>query len=111
MPAATPASVEKRPPGLTATWVEVNGERLLMLSHPLADEAPAGPFPELTPAERAVVAGVIAGQTNTTIAQARGTSPRTVAKQLERIYARLGVGSRAELCVLALAAGTGESQR
>jgi DNA-binding CsgD family transcriptional regulator len=48
---------------------------------------------------------VVAGRSNTEIAAARGTSPRTVAKQLERIYARVGVSSRAELCVRMLSAG------
>lgn len=59
----------------------------------------------LTPAEHAIVVHVVAGRSNAEIATARGTSPRTVAKQLERIYARVGVGSRAELCVRMLSAG------
>jgi DNA-binding CsgD family transcriptional regulator len=94
-----------RPPGLRAEWVEINGERLLMLSHPLESREPA-PLPGLTAAERAIVEQVVAGRSNTEIAAERGTSPRTVAKQLERIYARVGVSSRAELCVRALNAGS-----
>jgi DNA-binding CsgD family transcriptional regulator len=91
-----------RPAGLRAEWVEIDGERLLMFSHPL-DAPPAGQaLPGLTPAELAVVEQVVAGRTNAEIAAVRGTSPRTVAKQLERIYQRLGVNSRAELCVRAV---------
>lgn len=92
-----------RPAGLRAMWVEINGERLLMLSHPLETPPAVGPFPGLTPAEQEIAAGVVAGRSNAEIAAQRGTSPRTVAKQLERIYERLGVSSRAELCVRALA--------
>jgi DNA-binding CsgD family transcriptional regulator len=51
----------------------------------------------LTPAEREVVSMVLRGSSNRDIALCRGTSVRTVANQLQSVYARLGVGSRREL--------------
>ncbi|RYZ65594.1 MAG: LuxR family transcriptional regulator [Proteobacteria bacterium] len=54
-------------------------------------------LPGLTAAEREVVSEVVAGASNAQIATARGTSSRTVANQLQRIFAKLGVHSRAEL--------------
>lgn len=51
----------------------------------------------LTPAEREVVALLVAGQSNQEIAAARGVSPRTIANQLAAIYRKLGVSSRVEL--------------
>jgi DNA-binding CsgD family transcriptional regulator len=92
-----------RPAGLRAEWVEVDGVELLLLSHdaepsvsPVAGEGLFG----LSPAELAVTRQILLGKSNAEIASARGTSPRTVAKQVERIFARLGVSSRAELCAL-----------
>jgi DNA-binding CsgD family transcriptional regulator len=58
------------------------------------------PPPGLTPAERAVVFGVVRGLSNSEIAAERGTSPRTVANQLHAVFAKLGVSSRAELVAL-----------
>lgn len=51
----------------------------------------------LSPAERDVVAAVVAGRSNAEIAAARGTSPRTVANQVALVFRKLGVGSRSEL--------------
>jgi len=51
----------------------------------------------LTPSEREVVRGVLAGQTDREIGRARGTSPRTVANQLRAVFDKLGVGTRREL--------------
>jgi DNA-binding NarL/FixJ family response regulator len=53
----------------------------------------------LTPSERSIVSHVVRGKTNSEIARARGTSPRTVGNQLRTIYQKLGVHSRRELCV------------
>jgi DNA-binding NarL/FixJ family response regulator len=55
----------------------------------------------LTPAESAVTALLLEGRTNAEIAQARGSSERTVANQAAKIYQKLGVGSRLELLVFA----------
>lgn len=58
----------------------------------------------LTTAERAVATLAVEGLSNAEIATRRGSSERTVANQLARIYEKLGIGSRAEL-VLALSRG------
>jgi DNA-binding NarL/FixJ family response regulator len=50
----------------------------------------------LSPAERAVVGGIVDGQTNTAIA-GQSKSVRTVANQVASVFRKLGVGSRAEL--------------
>ena len=44
-----------------------------------------------------MLARVLGGQTNAEISRARGTSPRTVSKQLDSVYRKLGVHSRGEL--------------
>ncbi len=89
--------------GLRAEWVEVDGVELLLLSHdaepPAVQVADEGLF-GLSPAELSVTRQILLGRSNAEIAATRGTSPRTVAKQVERIFARLGVSSRAELCAL-----------
>ena len=51
----------------------------------------------LTPAERAVLEGLLAGQSNAAIARARGTSIRTVANQVAALMRKLGLDSRREL--------------
>lgn len=56
----------------------------------------------LSAAERAVAQLAIEGASNAVIARRRGTSERTVANQLARLYRKLGVGSRAELAARGL---------
>jgi len=51
----------------------------------------------LTSAERAVAEAVMRGMANAAIAKERGTSERTVANQIRRVFAKLGVRSRGEL--------------
>lgn len=51
----------------------------------------------LSRAERQVAALVVEGRTNAAIADRRGVSRATVAKQVASMFERLGVGSRAEL--------------
>ncbi len=51
----------------------------------------------LTTAERDVVRLALQGLSDREIAACRGTSARTVANQLRRVFERLGVHSRAEL--------------
>jgi len=53
----------------------------------------------LSPGERDVARLARTGLSNAEIARARGTSPRTVANQLARIYRKLGMGSRMDLAV------------
>jgi DNA-binding CsgD family transcriptional regulator len=56
----------------------------------------------LAPAEHAVIALLIEGQSYAEIARARNTSIRTVANQVAAAFRRLGVSGRAELlCLLA----------
>ncbi len=58
----------------------------------------------LTPTELAIVTSIVRGESNASIARARGTSPRTVANQIARIFKKVGVGSRA--AVASWAAGS-----
>lgn len=57
-------------------------------------------FAVLTASERAVLAMAASGSSADVIANARGTSPRTIANQLRSAYDKLGVGSRRELRAL-----------
>jgi DNA-binding NarL/FixJ family response regulator len=59
--------------------------------------APSGAV--LSDAERSVVAGILGGKRTAAIARERGTSIRTVAKQIANIYKKLGVSSRREALV------------
>jgi DNA-binding NarL/FixJ family response regulator len=54
----------------------------------------------LTDAERSILDAIMAGWTMATIAKDRGTSPRTVAHQVESIYRKVGVMSRRELLAM-----------
>jgi DNA-binding CsgD family transcriptional regulator len=54
-------------------------------------------YEALTQSERGVVRLVMRGWSNSRIAAARGTSPRTIANQLGAAYRKLGVQSRREL--------------
>lgn len=65
----------------------------------------------LTRAELAVVERWLEGRSMRDIAAARGASPRTVAKQLESAYDKLGVSSRAELARLVHDPATGARWR
>jgi DNA-binding CsgD family transcriptional regulator len=51
----------------------------------------------LNPTERSIVALALRGLSNEAIGRARGTTARTIAKQLGGIYRKLGLGSRREL--------------
>lgn len=59
--------------------------------------SPVSPPVSLTPAEREVLALVVAGGSNATIARRRKTSVRTVANQVASLLAKLGAGSRYDL--------------
>ncbi len=54
----------------------------------------------LTEAEQDIALRVFQGETTPQIARSRGVSPRTVGNQLESIFRKLGVASRAELVLL-----------
>lgn len=58
------------------------------------------PLASLTPAERAVALLAVEGLSNAEIAERRRATPKTVANQLRRVYAKLGVRSRFALVAL-----------
>lgn len=71
-----------------------NGDKLALFCwQPKAVLLPS----ELSIAERAVLVWLLEGATNADIAQQRGTSTRTVAKQVRAIFGKLQVDSRSEL--------------
>jgi DNA-binding NarL/FixJ family response regulator len=78
-----------------ALWKLGSRSRLHLIST-YAERQPVG-GDALSEAERAVVAGALAGLSNRDIAFRRRRSPRTVAHQLESAFRKLGVSSRAEL--------------
>ena len=63
----------------------------------MSTTAPALPH-FLTEAERDIVLQMMDGKTTAGIAERRGTSKRTVDHQIERIFQKLGVRDRNELC-------------
>lgn len=77
--------------------MEVGGQELVVVSHPLDPTLQRVGIEALPAAMREVAALALEGLDNAAIARRRGTSVRTVAKQIEAIYRRLGVGSRREL--------------
>ena len=83
------------PQGIRANLARVAlaGDDLLIGASPLVDETKLS---GLTPAQREVVALLIAGSTNNDIAQRRATSPNTVANQVQAIF-RTFDRSRGEL--------------
>ena len=90
-------SEQSAPAGLMGTRSRVDGDEAAVLNFPLSGAA----LPEcLSPAERDVAHGVIAGKSNAEIAAARGTSARTVANQMASLFKKLGVGSRREIAAL-----------
>ncbi len=76
------------------TYAELLGPDVALLAIPLA--APKLPS-SLTAAEQAVVQLLCEGASNDEIARRRGVSKKTVGNQLESIYRKLHVTSRAEL--------------
>lgn len=83
--------------------LRVRAECYLVISRSLP-----GKRPELTSAEQAVVELFLQGETLRAIGQLRGSSVRTVANQVQSVYRKLGVNSRAEL-VRKLGAARGEA--
>lgn len=82
-------------PGVAASVLGVVGDA--------ADEAeqPSDDFPELTAREREILALLASGRRTADIASQLYLSPKTVSNALTAIFAKLGVGSRAEAIVLA----------
>jgi len=84
------------PGGLRAKLAEISiaGEQFLVGAYPLINEKLIS---SLTDAERTILIYLIAGSTNSDIAQRRKTSSRTVANQVQSIFNKLRVRSRGEL--------------
>lgn len=82
--------------GLRAKLAEISikGEDLLVGAYPLINEECVE---GLTEAERSVLAHLVAGSTNSDIAQRRNTSEYTIANQVKSIFHKLEVCSRGEL--------------
>lgn len=82
------------PAQLEAATFGVDDDDYVVFSFPLPElEPPAC----LSAAEREVVRGLLRGESNAEIAEARGCAVRTVANQLRSIFRKLGVTSRAEV--------------
>jgi DNA-binding CsgD family transcriptional regulator len=79
-------------------------EELAVVSYP---KLSADVVDGLTPSEIEVLERILAGDSNAEIAGRRGTSVRTVAKQVAAIFEKVGVSSRRELAAR-LAAANGE---
>lgn len=77
--------------------LEQLGPDVALLSFPVPK---AQLHPVLTEAEQDIVLRVYAGETNREIAEARAVRVKTIGNQLERIFRKLGVNSRAELVLL-----------
>jgi len=99
-----PAVSSSSPPAdLTAVGGRLDGGDVVVFSYPYV--APLA-LDSLTAAERDVVASLLAGRSTAEIAQRRGTSARTVAVQVGRVFRKLRVRGRGELA----AAASGASQ-
>jgi len=72
---------------------QLGGLDFVVLSAPLTPPEKA----TLTKAEREVMELVVAGLSNSEIAERRRTSVHTVSNQLAAVFRKLGVGSRVEL--------------
>lgn len=90
--------IPSMPRGTRATHVDIDGVAYVVLSHPL--DEPGSVLDRLSDAQRMIVGRVVDGWSCARIADERGTSPRTVEKQLQDVYRRVGVGSRGELIAL-----------
>ncbi len=110
--AAMPARPTLDPPsGLAVDTFDEGGEVFALLEWPL--ERPAAPsgrpagsqVPPGAAAQREVLDLLLRGLSNAEIARRRGRSERTVAHQVDSLFRRYHVGSRAELIALATRLG------
>jgi DNA-binding CsgD family transcriptional regulator len=92
------------PAGLVKSEIGVDGRRYVVLgfaSNSADDDAPPvdaqRALAGLTRAEIDVLRLLLEGKSSAEIAEARGTSERTVANQLAGIYRKFGVQGRTEL--------------
>jgi DNA-binding NarL/FixJ family response regulator len=109
--AAAPLRPRIGPPaGLVVETFEEGGESFALLEWPLAQvrasgPAAAPPVSRLAPAQREVLDLLLRGLSNAEIARRRRRSERTVAHQVDGLFRRFHVGSRAELIALATREG------
>jgi DNA-binding NarL/FixJ family response regulator len=87
---------------LPVFWRDLHGHALVMQGADegliaLGREREADGLGALTPAERSVAKGLLAGLSDKDIARERNCSRRTIAKQAAAVYRKLGVRSRVEL--------------
>src|SRR5258708_30454888 len=95
------------PVGLAARTVMLADVEYLVLSIPF----PSWEIPDsLSEAEASVALATLRGDSNKAIARGRGTSVHTVANQISRIFAKLGVASRIELARRRAARHPGSSE-
>ena len=97
------------PAGLVVETFEEGGDDYAVLDWPVRSTAreaspPCSPV-RLPKAQGEVLTLLLAGLSNSEIALRRRRSPRTVAHQVDAIFRRLEVGSRAELLSLAVRQG------
>jgi DNA-binding NarL/FixJ family response regulator len=85
---------ERPPSGLRLSRLAVGASEVVVLSYPVAAQVELS---RLTAAESEIVTLLVRGRSNAEIAAHRGTTARTVSKQIDSIYKKLGVHSRAEL--------------
>ncbi|MBX3210033.1 MAG: helix-turn-helix transcriptional regulator [Labilithrix sp.] len=96
------------PPSLARTIrLGATGPSVVVFSTELAG---AGALGALSAAERAIAELAVRGVPTRVIATRRGTSARTVNKQLASAFSKLGVGSRAELAALTSTARRGRPE-
>jgi len=95
----TPATddVAKAPKNLRVEY-SGEGQTVAIISFDVDDSDKTG---ELTSAEREVALLALEGKSNHEIAEARHCSVRTVANQLQSVFRKLGIRSRAELAAKA----------
>lgn len=91
--------------GLRVSRLE-HGATYLVLSFPLP--GPALDAFALSEAEKAVARALLAGRSNVEIAAERRTSVRTVANQVQSIFRKVGVMSRAEFAAKVTGAAEAE---
>ena len=92
-----PAPPEEAPKNLRVEY-SGDGQTVAILSFDVDD---GDKTTELTSAEREVALLALAGKSNNEIAEARHCSVRTVANQLQSVFRKLGIRSRAELAAKA----------
>ncbi len=97
---------DKHPVCEEVLWdVDIDGARYLLVRLPLANAARS----HLSPREQEIVRMVAQGHSNKIIADVLGISSWTVCTHLRRIFAKLGVGSRAAM-VARLLEGRGQAK-